>query len=73
MPPDIVAQLVQAAQAGEYNQYAPGSGTTSLRKAIADHAARFYNLEIDPAKGVVVTSGATRGHLLCHPWACRCW
>jgi N-succinyldiaminopimelate aminotransferase len=60
-PPDIVAQLVQAAQAGEYNQYAPGSGTASLRQAIADHTARFYNVEIDPAKGVVVTSGATEG------------
>jgi len=60
-PPDIVAQLVQAAQAGGYNQYAPGSGTTSLRQAIASHAARFYNFEIDPIKGVVVTSGATEG------------
>ena len=60
-PPDIVAHLVQAAQAGEYNQYAPGSGTASLRQSIADHAARFYNVEIDPAKGVVVTSGATEG------------
>ena len=60
-PPDIVAQLVQAAQAGQYNQYAPGPGTASLRQAIANHAARFYDLEIDPAKGVVVTSGATEG------------
>jgi N-succinyldiaminopimelate aminotransferase len=60
-PPDIVAQLVQAAQAGQYNQYAPGSGTASLRQAIASHAARFYDFEIDPAKGVVVTSGATEG------------
>ena len=60
-PPDIVAQLVQAAQAGQYNQYAPGPGTLSLRQAIASHAARFYDLEIDPAKGVVVTSGATEG------------
>ena len=60
-PPDIVAQLVQAAQAGQYNQYAPGSGTASLRQAIASHAARFYDLEIDTAKGVVVTSGATEG------------
>jgi len=60
-PPDIVTQLVQAAQAGLYNQYAPGPGTSSLRQAIASHAARFYNLEIDPAKGVVVTSGATEG------------
>ncbi len=60
-PPDIVMQLVQAAQAGLYNQYAPGPGTLSLRQAIASHAARFYDLEIDPAKGVVVTSGATEG------------
>ena len=60
-PPDIVAQLVQAAQAGQYNQYAPGPGIASLRQAIADHASRFYDLEIDPAMGVVVTSGATEG------------
>ncbi len=60
-PPDIVTQLVQAAQAGLYNQYAPGPGTSSLRQAITSHAARFYDLEIDPAKGVVVTSGATEG------------
>src|ERR1700686_4590483 len=60
-PPDIVAHLALAAQAGQYNQYAPGSGTASLRQAIVDHAARFYKLSIDPAKGVVVTSGATEG------------
>jgi len=60
-PPDIVAQLMQAAQAGQYNQYAPGPGIASLRQAIASHAARFYDLEIDPTKGVVVTSGATEG------------
>ena len=60
-PPDIVMHLVQAAQAGQYNQYAPGSGTASLRQAIVDHAGRFYDLDIDPARGVVVTSGATEG------------
>src|SRR5438552_4543959 len=60
-PPDIVTQLVQAAQAERYNQYAPGPGTMSLRQAIASHAARFYDLEIDPERGVVVTSGATEG------------
>ncbi len=60
-PPDIVMQLVRTAQAGQYNQYAPGPGTASLRQAIVDHAARFYGLEIDPAKGAVVTSGATEG------------
>src|SRR5216684_4228381 len=60
-PPDSVAHLAQAAQAGQYNQYAPGSGTASLRQAIVDHAARFYGLAIDPASGVIVTSGATEG------------
>ncbi len=60
-PPDIVAQLVRAAQAECYNQYAPGPGTASLRQAVADHVARFYDLEIDPVQGVVVTSGATEG------------
>src|SRR5947209_18749662 len=58
-PPDIVAHLVQAAQAGQYNQYAPGPGTPSLRQAVAEHAGRFYDLDIDPAKGVVITCGAT--------------
>ncbi|HJT59098.1 MAG TPA: aminotransferase class I/II-fold pyridoxal phosphate-dependent enzyme [Ktedonobacteraceae bacterium] len=60
-PPDIIMHLVQAAQAGQYNQYAPGSGTASLRQAIVDHAGRFYDLDIDPVRGVVVTSGATEG------------
>src|SRR5574340_30137 len=60
-PPDIVQHLVQAAQAGQYNQYAPGPGTASLRKAVADHAGRFYDMDIDPARGVLVTSGATEG------------
>ena len=58
-PPDIIKHLVQAAQSGQHNQYAPGPGTASLRKAIADHAARFYHLDINPTNGVIVTSGAT--------------
>src|SRR5579863_1010356 len=60
-PPDIVEQLVRAAQSGQMNQYAPGPGTASLRKAAADHAGRFYNMEIDQNRGVIVTSGATEG------------
>jgi N-succinyldiaminopimelate aminotransferase len=60
-PPDIVQHLVQAAQAGQYNQYAPGPGTASLRQAVADHAGRFYDMDIDPARGVLVTAGATEG------------
>ena len=62
-PSDIVLQLTQAAQSGLFNQYAPGPGGSSLRQAVADHAARFYNMEIHPTSGVVITSGATEGIL----------
>lgn len=58
-PSDIIQRLVQVSQAGRYNQYAPAPGVPSLRQAVADHAARFYNMDIDPLKGVVVTAGAT--------------
>jgi len=62
-PHDVIMQLVHAAQSGQHNQYAPGPGTAYLRKAVVDHAARFYNLDINPVGGVVVTSGATEGIL----------
>ncbi len=58
---DIVQHMVQAALSGQYNQYAPSFGTTSLRQAVADHVALFYNLDIDPSRGVVVTVGASEG------------
>ncbi len=58
-PSAIIQRLVQVAQAGRYNQYAPAPGVPSLRQAVADHAARFYDMDIDPQRGVVVTSGAT--------------
>src|SRR5438132_9941718 len=60
-PADVIMQMIQALQSGQHNQYAPGPGTASLRKALADHAARFYHLDIDPASRVVVTAGATEG------------
>jgi N-succinyldiaminopimelate aminotransferase len=62
-PQDVIGQLVEALQAGRYNQYAPGPGTTALRQAVADHAAHFYDMDIDPASGVIVTAGATEGIL----------
>ncbi|HEX7736482.1 MAG TPA: aminotransferase class I/II-fold pyridoxal phosphate-dependent enzyme [Ktedonobacteraceae bacterium] len=58
-PPEILQQLIYFLQTGQHNQYAPGPGTPSLRKAVADHAARFYGLSVDPVDGVVVTAGAT--------------
>lgn len=58
---DIIERVVQALSSGTQNQYAPGPGTAVLRQAVADHAARFYQLDIDPAQGVIITSGATEG------------
>ncbi|MCA9903620.1 MAG: aminotransferase class I/II-fold pyridoxal phosphate-dependent enzyme [Anaerolineae bacterium] len=60
-PADIIVAEVAALQDGKHNQYAPGAGTLTMRKAIADHAGRFYNLDLDPNSGVVVTAGATEG------------
>ena len=62
-PQDVIMHLVHAAQSGQHNQYAPGPGTASLRQAVVDHTARFYNMDINPVGGVVVTSGATEGIL----------
>jgi len=41
------------------NQYPPTRGLIELRRAIADHARRFYGLEFDPVSNVLVTSGGT--------------
>jgi N-succinyldiaminopimelate aminotransferase len=41
------------------NQYAPMRGLPQLRKAICEHARRFYGLSFDPDANVVVTSGGT--------------
>ncbi len=41
------------------NQYPPMRGRVELRRAIAAHAKRFYGLEFDAEKNVVVTSGGT--------------
>jgi aspartate/methionine/tyrosine aminotransferase len=41
------------------NQYPPMRGRIELRRAIAGHAKRFYDLGFDPETDIVVTSGAT--------------
>lgn len=41
------------------NQYPPMLGLPELRRAVADNNRRFYGLEVDWAREVLVTSGAT--------------
>jgi N-succinyldiaminopimelate aminotransferase len=59
-PPDLINAAVKALQGGQqYNQYPPGIGAPDFRQAVANHAAKFYGMEIDPNRGVIATPGAT--------------
>jgi N-succinyldiaminopimelate aminotransferase len=60
-PAPIISAMVDAAQSGSANQYAPGYGILPLRQQIARHAADQYGLPVDPDAGVVVTAGASEG------------
>ncbi len=57
--PAEVLEAAVAAIRGGANQYPPGPGTPELRRAIAAHQARFYGIELDPDREVLVTTGAT--------------
>lgn len=58
-PAEVINAAVNALHGATFNQYAPGVGASSLRQAVATHANRFYNLDVDPNAGVLVTAGAT--------------
>lgn len=60
-PDEIIEAAASALRNPGVNQYAPGPGHMGLREGIARHAGVFYNLDIDPVSGVVVTAGATQG------------
>jgi N-succinyldiaminopimelate aminotransferase len=57
-PPEVLTAAVTAVNSA-LNQYAPGTGMPSVRAAIAAHAERFYQQNVDPESEVLVTSGAT--------------
>lgn len=48
-----------------WNQYAPLMGLPVLRQAIAEHERRFYGLDLDWEREVMVTSGATEALAAC--------
>jgi aspartate/methionine/tyrosine aminotransferase len=57
-PEDVRAEAARALAEGP-NQYPPMMGLPALRQAVAAHDRRFYGLELDWTREVLVTSGAT--------------
>lgn len=57
--PAVVLDVARAAIADGVNQYPPGRGIPDLLTAIGEHQRRFYGLEVDPEREVIVTAGAT--------------
>ena len=56
--PAEVADAAVAIRAG-HNQYPPGPGIPELRAAVARHQKRFWGIDVDPDREVLVTAGAT--------------
>jgi aspartate/methionine/tyrosine aminotransferase len=63
-PGDVVRAAADALL-DQRNQYPPLTGMAELRAAVAAANRRFWGLDIDPAAGVVVTSGATEALAAC--------
>jgi len=63
-PADVVRAAADALLDGR-NQYPPLAGVPELRGAVAAANRRFYGLDADPAREVVVTSGATEAITAC--------
>lgn len=63
-PADVIEAAAAALRDGR-NQYPPLTGVPELREAVAAHNRRFYGIEVDPNREVVVTSGATEAITAC--------
>ncbi len=57
--PADVRRVAAEALVDGWNQYPPMLGLPELRTAVAAHYRRFQNIDLDPEREVMVTSGAT--------------
>ena len=57
-PAEVLDAAVAAIRSGQ-NQYPPGPGVPVLRQAISEHQKRFWGLDYDPDREILVTAGAT--------------
>jgi aspartate/methionine/tyrosine aminotransferase len=63
--PDDVRQRAHEALEDSPNQYPSMMGIPELRQAVAAHNKRFYGLDVDWQREVMVTSGATEALAAC--------
>ncbi len=63
-PDDVRRVAVQATEEGP-NQYPPSPGLPELRQAVARHDKRFYGLDLDWEREVIVTCGGTEALASC--------
>jgi aspartate/methionine/tyrosine aminotransferase len=63
-PADVLQAAADALHDGR-NQYPPMPGVPELRRAVAAANSRFYDLQVDWASEVTVTSGATEAITAC--------
>ncbi len=63
--PRLILEAAARALTDHPNQYPPMRGLPELRRAVAAHDKRFYGLDVDPEREVVVTSGATEALTAC--------
>src|SRR5262245_5024391 len=59
--PDALKAAAFEAIAADHNQYAPVRGEEVLRRAVAEHAARFHGQQVDPDSEIAITNGVTEG------------
>src|SRR5690606_3413799 len=57
--PEVIKEAACEAIRADINQYAITWGSPRLRRAIAAKYARFYGLDVDEAREITVTCGAT--------------
>lgn len=57
--PEPVLEAARDAISRGVNQYAPGRGFPDLLSAVAEHQKRFYGIDLDPQRDVLITVGAT--------------
>lgn len=63
-PDDVRAKAAEFLE-DQPNQYPPLMGVPDLRQAIAAHDKRFYGMDVDWERGVLITAGATEALASC--------